>query len=114
NGAIHNTREEVIHPAISQQQPGGGMALAKYFLSEGHAPVAALGPGERKELASREVAGMRGHEIEESRFVLGVAESAKILDAVLRECHGQKLKIAVVISRSSRMRRNPSASCERA
>ena len=65
-------------------------------------------------LAGGEIAGMCGYEIQEAGLVLGVAKPAEVLDAVLRELHGYRLRIAVMISRSSRTRRRPATSSDRA
>src|SRR5438445_12750415 len=88
------------------------MALAKEFLGEGHALVAALGSRELQKLARGEVPGMCGHEVEKASLVFGVAEAAEVGETEFREVH--RLKMTAFNSRSSRMRRKRSASTGRA
>ena len=78
----------MVGTPVAEKEPRDGMPLPQDLLREGHALVAALGSGELKILARREVAGMRGHEIEEVGFVSGVAEAAEVIDTGFRELHG--------------------------
>src|SRR6516225_4006315 len=114
NRAVHDPRKQMVDASISQQQTSRGVALPKDLLGERHAPLAAFGSRKAEVLTGGEIAGMCSHEIQEAGLVLGVAKPAEVLDAVLRELHGYRLRIAVMISRSSRTRRRPATSSDRA
>src|SRR6516225_552954 len=112
--AVHDPRKQMVDASISQQELSRGVALPKDLLGERHALLAAFGSREAKVLAGGEIAGMGNYEVQEAGLVLGVAKPAKVLNAGFAKLHGYRLRIAVMISRSSRTRRWPATSSDRA
>src|ERR1700735_3828480 len=84
------------------------MAPAFELLGELIRSIAPTGTCQVQELARNEVPGMRCDDIEETGFVLGVAEGFDGNDIVLCDLH--RLRISAVSSRWSRTRRRRSAS----
>src|SRR5882762_8631123 len=112
DGFIEIPREKVIDAAIPQVFLGTGVLLFGDFAGKGHAALARLGLDELQELLAGEVARMRGHQVEETGFLLGVAEVHKGLGKNGKDFHSAK--ILAVISWVSRRRRSLAWSCCRA
>ena len=96
DGFIEIPREKVIDAAIPQVFLGTGVLLFGDFAGKGHAALAGLGLDELEELLAGEVAGMRGHQVEETGLLLGVAEVPKGLGKNGKDFH--RAKILAVIS----------------
>src|SRR2546425_8772 len=90
----------------------GCMAPACELLRELIRSVAPTGTGQVQELTRNEVPRMRCHNIEKTRFVLGIAETFDGSDVVLFDLH--RLRISAVSSRWSSTRRKRSASLREA
>src|SRR6202140_5046887 len=112
DGFIEIPREKVEHTPIPQVFLGAGVLLFGDFAGKGHAALAGLGLDELEELLAGEVAGMRGHQVEETGLLLGVAKVHKGLGKNGKDVH--RAKILAVISWVSRTRRSLAWSCCRA
>jgi hypothetical protein len=102
----------LVHQPVAKKGTPGGMALAQKFLGETHAPLSALGSRELQKLPSREVPGTCGHDGEKASFIFGAADLDKVGETGFDKVHS--LKIIVLNSSSSRMRRMLSVSPRRA
>src|SRR6266849_9743121 len=108
--AIEATGEEMVDRSALRKAFGSGVFPGVKFAPEGGRALAPMGTGEREKLASREVAGMRRHNVEKAGFCFRVAESLESID--MGGGDGHSVRIPAVISRSSRTRRKRDASSE--
>jgi len=90
---------------------GTGVSRVLELVPKERRPLAPMSTGEREELTSGEVAGMRSDNIEKASFLSGIAEGFKRFE--MGRCDVHSVRICAVISRSSRMRRKREASSAR-
>ena len=112
NGFVQIAREKMKDTAMPEVFLGAGVLLLDDFSGKGHAALAGLRLDELQELLAGEVAGMRRHKVEETGFLLRIAESAEGFRMYGEEFH--RAKILAVISWVSRTRRSLAWSCCRA
>src|ERR1700728_1669745 len=108
---IEAAGEEVVDRPALRKAFGSGVFSSVKFGPEGGRALAPMCTGEREKLASREVAGMRRHNVEKAGFCFRVAEAFKSFE--MRRCDVHSVRILAVISRSSRTRRKRDTSSER-
>src|SRR5712692_7811039 len=112
DGFIKIPREEVKDAAIPQVLLRTGVLLFRNLPGKGNAALAGLCLNELEKLLAGEIAGMRGHKVEETGLLLGVTEPHKSLRINGKDFH--RAKILAVISWVSRTRRSLAWSCCRA
>src|SRR5579884_964755 len=106
--SVQSLGKEMIDTTEIQVLAPRGVAVSFDLSDQVLGALPPTGSGERDELAGEEIAGVRGHNVEEARLVRGVAESLNGLDVLIGDFHRDR--ISAVSSRSSRMRRSRSAS----
>ena len=102
----------MVDRAALRETVNPGMLASLKFGPEERRALPRATAGEAQELPRDEIAGVRGHQVQESRFLLRVAEGPNGVDLRLSVVHSER--ISPVISFSSRMRRNRDASSRNA
>ena len=95
----------MIHLTIAQAGTCRSVALLKEFSNESQAALSGLAVDEADKLLAGEVDGMRGHEVEETSFVFGVAERAQNDCVRARDVHREKILAVSSCSLSTRRKR---------
>ncbi len=112
DGFVQVPGEEMVDLAVAQARARGGVPLFEQLPDKGQAALSRLALDESNKLLTSEVARMGGDKVEETGFVLGVAERSKSDGVHAGDVH--KAKISAVISWASRTRRSLGWSCCRA
>src|SRR6266481_9151799 len=99
---------QMIDASVAPVFTHRGVSLGDELLRQRMSPIAALGIDKGQELASREVPGMHGHDIEKTCLRNGVAKCREGFDLALRNVHRER--ISAVSSRSLKTRRTREAS----
>src|SRR5215469_17958250 len=100
--------EDVVDEAVGWKALGARMPLRLQFRPESRRSFAPVRPRETEELTRAEVPRMRCDEIQEMRFLRGIAEGRQRLDMGRSQAH--RAKTPALSSCSSRMRRIRGAS----
>src|SRR5882762_2734545 len=106
--AIQRSRKQVVDAADIGVFPPSDMAAAFELFGEVLRPLAPLGAGESDELAGQEVAGMRGHNVEETSLLRRVAQVLDRLRVTLFDSHSERISAVSSWWSSTRRRRSPS------
>jgi hypothetical protein len=80
NLTVEPPGKQMIDDATHWKAFRPGVFLGVKFAPEGGRPFAPMGSGEREELTCNKVARMRCHEVQEPRFLLGVADGLKSIE----------------------------------
>src|SRR5437773_2940712 len=108
NLPIDLSGKKMVDRAALRETVNPGMLASLKFGPEERRALPRASAGEAQELPRDEIAGVRGHQVQETRLLLRVAEGPNGVDLRLSAVHSEK--ISLVISLSSRMRRNRDAS----
>src|SRR6185437_10117120 len=79
DGFVEIAREKVKHAAMAEIRLRLRVFFLDHLLRKCHTALARLRPDEMQELLASEIAGMRGHKVEETRFFLGIAKAAQVV-----------------------------------
>src|SRR6266404_3092670 len=108
NLPIDLSGKKMVDRAALCETVNPGMPPGMKFGPEERRALPGASAGETEELPREEIAGVRGHQVQETRLLLTVAEGPNGVDLRLSAVHSEK--ISWVISLSSRTRRNRDAS----
>src|SRR5216683_1222877 len=112
NGFIEIPREKMKDAAMSEVFLRASVSLFHNLSGKGDAALAGFRLDELQKLLASEIARMRSHKVEETGFLLRIAEIAECLRVDGKDFH--RAKIFALISWVSRTRRNLAWSCWRA
>src|SRR5580658_3839193 len=89
--AIEDFGKEMVDTAHAGIRAPGSMAAGFKLRDETVRAFTPLGSGERIELSGHEIAGVRGGDVQETRFIGGITQRLNRRDMLVRDFHSDRI-----------------------